>query len=61
MQELKKNLYNDIWFFYKRNLGKNTDEEWEVINKEAGELLQKYPGDKFAKELLYAVLNELGR
>lgn len=61
MAELKKELYNDIWFFYKKNLGKITDAEWENINRESHQLLQKYNGDLFAKDLLYAVINELGR
>lgn len=61
MAELKKELYNDIWFFYKKNLGKITDTEWENINRESHQLLQKYNGDLFAKDLLYAVINELGR
>ena len=61
MQELKKNLYNDIWFFYKRNLGKASDEDWELIISEADDIIHKYKGDLFARELVFAVMNELGR
>ena len=61
MAKLKKELYNDIWYFYKRNLGKTADTEWEIINRESHELLQNFSGDLFAKDLLYAIMNELGR
>ena len=58
----KKEIYNDVWFLYKKYLSwPGDDEDWEQIKKEAQEIVDKHNGDMFAKDLIYAVINELGR
>ena len=58
----KKEIYNDVWFLYKKYLScPGADEYWEQIKKEAQEIVDKHRGDMFAKDLIYAVINELGR
>ena len=58
----KKEIYNDVWFLYKKYLScPGADEEWEQIKKEAQEIVDEHSGDMFAKEVIYAVINELGR
>ena len=58
----KKEIYNDVWFLYKKYLSfHGDDEDWEQIKKEAQEIVDKHNGDMFAKDLIYAVINELGR
>ena len=60
--DLKKEIYNDVWFLYKKYLScPGADEDWEQIKKEAQEIVDKHNGDMFAKDLIYAVINELGR
>lgn len=62
MKEPKKQLYNDVWFFYKKWLNNTgSDEEWEKINAEADSIIHKYDMDPFARSLLSAVIVELGR
>ena len=62
MREAKKQIYNDVWFFYKKHINcDNSDECWEQIKQEAQELVKKYVGDMFVRELLAAVINELSR
>lgn len=61
MSGLKKDIYNDMWFLYKRHIGASTDEEWEVIMSEENALLQKHNNDPFLRDMIYAVNNELGR
>lgn len=62
MREPKKEIYNNTWFFYKKYINcDNSDECWEQINQESQEILNKYNNDKFARELLEAVINELAR
>lgn len=58
----KKEIYNDVWFLYKKYLScPGADEDWENLKKEAQEIVDKHNGDMFAKDLIYAVINELGR
>ena len=58
----KKEIYNDVWFLYKKYLSCPGDaEDWEQMKKEAQEIVDKHNGDMFAKDLIYAVINELGR
>lgn len=60
--EPKKEIYNDSWFLYKKYLiCSGTDEDWEKLKNEAQEIVDKHNGDMFARELIYAVINELGR
>lgn len=62
MKEPKKEIYNDIWFFYKKYLnGDGSDNYWEQLQSESEELINKHKGDMFARELLGAVISELGR
>jgi hypothetical protein len=62
MREPKKELYNDIWFYYKKWLNNSgTDEEWEQIIKDGNEILQKYKNDSFSRSLVGAVQIEIGR
>lgn len=62
MKEPKKEIYNDIWFFYKKYLnGNGSDGYWEQVQSESEKLIQKYKGDMFARELLGVVISELGR
>lgn len=62
MREAKKQIYNDVWFFYKKYLnGDRSDRYWEEANRESKEIADKYNGDMFARELLSAVIVELAR
>jgi hypothetical protein len=62
MDEPKKQIYNDIWFFYKKYInGAGDDEYWETLNQEAQEIVAKHNGDMFARELALVVINELAR
>lgn len=62
MDEPKKKIYNDIWFLYKKYInGTGDDEYWEALNQEAQEIVAKYDGDMFARELAVVVINELAR
>lgn len=62
MREPKKQIYNDVWFFYKKYINcDNSDECWEQINKEAHDIVCKHGNDRFARELLCVVINELSR
>lgn len=63
MKEAKKEIYNDVWFFYKKYLNGNnkSDAYWEQVNSEAQEIANKYNGDMFARELISAVIVELAR
>lgn len=62
MREPKKQIYNDVWFFYKKHINcDNSDQCWEQINQEAQEIARKYGNDMFARELIWAVINELSR
>ena len=58
----KKEIYNDVWFLYKKYLScTGADADWEQIKNEAQEIVDKHNGDMFAKDLIYSVINELGR
>lgn len=60
--EPKKEIYNEVWFFYKKYLnGGRSDADWEELNREAQEIVKKHNGDMFARELLGAVINEFSR
>lgn len=62
MKQPKKELYNDVWFYYKKWLNHgNTDAEWEQMLAEGDGILAKYQMDPFARSLVGAVLVELGR
>lgn len=60
--EPKKEIYNEVWFLYKKYLGcSGSENDWEQLTKEAQDIVDKHNGDMFARELLYAVINEIGR
>ena len=60
--EPKKEIYNDIWFLYKKYLnGDGSDRYWEQLNQEAEEIVKKHCGDLFARELAVTVISELAR
>lgn len=59
--ELKKDIFNEIWFLYKRHLNLQGDDAWDVLISEENALLEKYNCDPFCKDLIYSVNNELGR
>ena len=60
--EPKKEIYNEVWFLYKKYLScSGSDNEWENLKKDAQDIVDKHNGDMFARELIYAVINEIGR
>ena len=60
--EPKKEIYNEVWFLYKKYLScSGSDSEWENLKKDAQDIVDKHNGDMFARELIYAVINEIGR
>ena len=62
MKEPKKELYNEIWFYYKKWLNNDdSEQQWLEIIKEGKTISDKYEKDRFAKSLVYAVQKELGR
>lgn len=62
MREPKKQIYNDVWFFYKKHINcDSSDECWEQINQEAQELVEKHGNDRLARDLVGVVINELSR
>lgn len=62
MKEPKKELYNEIWFYYKKWLNNDdSEQQWVEIIKEGQTIIDKYENDSFAKSLVYVVQKELGR
>lgn len=61
MKELKKQIFNDIWFLYKRHLQAITDEDWEAVLIEEKALRSRHGNDPLLDDLIYAINNELGR
>lgn len=62
MKQPKKELFNEVWFYYKRWLNHtNTDAEWEQIMAEGDNILEKCQMDPFARSLVSSVIVELGR
>lgn len=63
-EELKRiyNLFTDCWRFFKKySEVKDTDEYWEAVVDESGELSKKYNNDKFAIALVLAVIDKFER
>lgn len=55
-------LYREIWNFHKKfSEVKDTDEYWQAVIDESNEIAKKYDKQKFANELLIAVISELER
>lgn len=62
MKQPKKELFNEVWFYYKKWLNHtNTDSKWEQILAEGDKILEKYQMDPFARSLVSSVIVELGR
>ena len=60
--EPKKEIYNEVWFFYKNYLRcSGSHNAWAQLTQEAPHTVDKHNGDMFARELIYAVINEIGR
>lgn len=56
------NLYRSVWNFHKKfSEVKDIDEYWQAVIDESNEILKKYNKQKFANELLIAVISELER
>jgi len=63
-EELRRiyNLFTDCWRFFKKySEVKDTDEYWEAVVDESGELSKKYNNDKFAIALVLAVIDKFER
>lgn len=60
--EPKKQIYNEVWFLYKKYIGcSGSEKDWDNLKKDAQDIVDKHNGDMFARELIYAVINEIGR
>ena len=60
--EPKKEIYNDVWFFYIKYLtGDGSDQYWEQLNEEANSIINKHNKDPFARSLVMVVIDELER
>ena len=58
----KKEIFNDVWIFYKKWLPEcSNDERWVEIIKEADTIIKKHNSEKLAIDLLQAMIGELGR
>lgn len=56
------NLFTDCWRYYKKYADvQDTDQYWESVVDESGELSKKYDNDKFAIALVLAVVDEFER
>ena len=63
MREVKKQIFNEVWFFYKKYALQECGEDayWEQLNRDAEEIVKKHSGDPFARELIGVVINELAK
>ena len=62
MKDPKKELFNEVWFYYKKWIDNSgTDSEWEQILQEGNAIIDKYKQDPFARSLVGNVQAELGR
>lgn len=62
MKELKKQIYNDVWFFYKKYINvQDTEEFWDAVIKDGDLLIEKYKRDPFMRDLISCIVQELGR
>lgn len=63
-EELKKvyGMFTDAWKFYKKYADvQQSDEYWEAVVDESGQLAKKYDNAKLAIALLLAAIDELER
>lgn len=57
----KKDIYNDVWAFYKKYLPECTnDDKWEEIIAEGNKIIKKHD-DFLCNDLIQVVLGEFGR
>lgn len=56
-------MYKDIWTYHKKFIDGicENDEYWQKVVNESGDLLRKYQGCVFMKNLLLNEINELDR
>lgn len=63
-EELRKvyGMFTDAWKFYKKYADvQQSDEYWEAVVDESGQLAKKYDNAKLAIALLLAAIDELER
>lgn len=63
-EELKKvyGMFTDAWKFYKKYADvQQSDEYWEAVVDESGQIAKKYDNAKMAIALLLAAIDELER
>lgn len=63
-EELKKvyGMFTDAWKFYKKYADvQQSDEYWEAVVDESGQIAKKYGNAKFAIALILAAVEELER
>lgn len=63
-EELKKiyGMFTDAWKFYKKYADvQQSDEYWEAVVDESGQIAKKYDNAKLAIALLLAAIDELER
>lgn len=59
MNEVKKQIFNDVWFLYKRHIGAVSDADWEALMTEEKTLQGKHHNDRFLNDLLYAIIRKM--
>ncbi len=63
-EELRKvyGMFTDAWKFYKKYADvQQSDEYWESVVDESGQIAKKYDNEKLAIALLLAAIDELER
>lgn len=63
-EELKQayNMFTDAWKLFKKYADiRDTDEYWESLVDEAGETAKQFDNDKFIRNLVMAVMDEIER
>ena len=54
-----RDVYNDWWLRWRRRVISRHDPIWEVITREAQEIMDKYNHDPFVVHLLQDLMDEL--
>ena len=63
-EELKRvyDIFTTVWRFFKKYADvKSTDEYWENVVNESGQIAKKYGNGRLCRDLLLSVLSELER
>ena len=56
------NIFTDVWKLYKKYADVRPDDEyWENVVNETNTLAQKYDNGRLCRDLMLAVMSELGR